>query len=216
MNDETRFELNLHHRLYRFDCPSPDTLRDYYWADLPPAQHRAIDEHLAHCPHCTAELHDLVSFVGAAAARINKPVGDQPDFIARVRVIIARLTEPTLKPFAVTSLRGEPDAAASQHGEPGAVLLFEADELALTVSVEREERGRLTLTGQVLPSGPFPIDFTDGTVRLSRFETEPVMVTAALDQNGSFALTDVLPADYQLAVNLHDCEVVIPSLILSV
>jgi hypothetical protein len=206
VNDEMLFELNMRRLLYRFDCPSPDTLRDYYWVDLPPAQHRAIDRHLAHCPHCTAELHDLISFVGAEAARTNKPVGDQPDFIARIRVIIARLITPTLEPFVLTSLRGENNE----------VLLFEADELALTINVEREERGRLTLTGQVLSSARSPIDFTDGTVRLSRFETEPVIVTAALDQNGGFALTDLPPEDYQLAVNLHDYEVVIPRLVLSV
>ena len=121
-------------------------------------------------------------------------------------MIVARLTTPTSGSFALTGLRGE----------PGAVFLFEADELALTVSVEREERGRLTLIGQVLSSAPSPIDFTDGTVRLSHFEAEPALVTATLDRNGSFTLTDLLPEDYQLAVNLRDCEVVIPRLVLSV
>jgi hypothetical protein len=206
VNDETRFELNLRRLLYRFDCPSPDILRDYYWTDLPPAQHHAIDRHLAHCPHCTAELRDLISFVGAEAARTPQPVGDPSDVAGRIRVIIARLITPKSGALALAGLRGE----------PGAVSLFEADELALTVSVEREERGRLTLIGQVLSSAPSPIDFTDGTVSLSRFETEPVIVTAALDRNGSFALTDVLPEDYQLAVNLRDWEVVIPRLVLSV
>lgn len=206
MNDETRFELNLRRRLYRFDCPSPDTLRDYYWTELPPAQHRAIDGHLAHCPQCTAELCDLMSFVSAKAPRTNMPAGDQPGFVARARLIVARLIPPTSGSFASAGLRGE----------PGAVLLFEADELAVTISVEREEGGRLTLTGQVLSPVRSPIDFTDGTVRLSRSETEPAFVTTALDQNGSFALTDLLPDGYQLAINLRDYEVVVPSLILSV
>ena len=211
MNDETQFELNLRRRLYRFDCPSPATVRDYYWADLPPAEHRALDGHLAHCPQCTAELHDLVRFVGAETARTSQPASDQLDVIARLRVIVARLTTPASGSFALSGLRGK-----LSRGEPGAVYLFEADELAVTVSVERAEHGRLTLTGQVLPSAGSPLDFTDGTVSLSRFETAPVMVTAALDPNGNFALTDVLPGDYQLVVNLHDGEVVIPSLNLSV
>ncbi len=206
MDDDTLFEHNIHRLLFRFDCPSPDTLREYYWTDLPLAQHRAVDRHLVHCPHCTAELNDLISLVGAEPLKTIEPVGDHSDVIARIRVIIARLITPTSGSFALASLRGE----------PGAVLLFEADELALTVSVEREERGRFTLTGQVLSSAQFPIDFTNSTVHVSRFENEPVLVTVALDQNGSFALTDLLPEDYQLAINLRDYKVVIPRLNLSV
>ena len=122
------------------------------------------------------------------------------------RLTIARILSPT-------SLQTAP----ALRGETQEVLLFapgqgglDADGLALSVNLEREENGNCTLFGQVLSTDqPLP---PGGYARLTQQgrQTEPTQ--APLDVHGGFALADIPAGVYQLVVDLGGQRVIVPHL----
>lgn len=53
---DTRFERLLLKRFYRFDCPSPDDLGDFFMDLLPVSKKKEIHKHLEYCLFCREEL----------------------------------------------------------------------------------------------------------------------------------------------------------------
>jgi anti-sigma factor RsiW len=194
-------EESLQERLYRHDCPSPDALRDYHWGYLVEEERQRIEGHLRTCPHCEAELAELVQFVGAEREAPSTTLLDRARAAAeRARLAVARLVSP--RPGLVPALRGETRE----------VLLFEADDVALSLNLEQETTGRYTLFGQILSSGPAG---TAGGHVEARFQGEDAPpARAAIDANGGFALPDLRSGVYQLVAELPDRRVVVPTLTL--
>ncbi|MBV9358496.1 MAG: zf-HC2 domain-containing protein [Chloroflexi bacterium] len=52
-------ERALRSALYRFDCPPPLTLGEFYLGLLDPTWDRTVDEHLRACPACSGEVRAL-------------------------------------------------------------------------------------------------------------------------------------------------------------
>jgi len=192
-------ERRLRRILYRFNCPSPDVLRDYHWGYLPPDKHQQVEAHLDVCLHCAAELADLAKFVTTEQAETTSTLlARARRAAAQARLIVARLVSPARSPVPVL------------RGQTREVLLFEAGTLALSVNVQLEDTGTYTLFGQIL--SPEPTDFSDGYVRLTASEEDKRPVQAALDANGGFVVPDLHPATYQLIVGLRDTRIVVPDL----
>lgn len=191
----------LYERLYRFDCPSPDVLRDYYWDHLPAEQRRQVMEHLPMCLHCTAELDSLAEAVATARA---EPSSQLVDYIRQVaeqmQLVVARRVSP------------ERGLAPAPRGEPYGVLLYNAEGVELSVNFEQEPTGGYTLFGQVL--APESAISPDSYVRLTSAEKGTPPVRATLDENGGFALAGLQPGDLQLVVSLPDRRILVPSLVL--
>ena len=201
LRERVAFERRLRACLYRFDCPSPDLLRDYHWGYLSADEHRRIETHLDACPHCATELANLAEFVTVEQ--------DQPSstLLARarqaaeqVRLVVAQLISPGLSP--VPALRGKTRE----------VLLFDAEGVALSVNLEQEDTGAYTLFGQILSSEP--IVPPGGYARLTASQGSAHRVRALLDANGGFALSDLRPGTYQLTVFLPERLIVVPILAL--
>ncbi len=57
------FETALKKRLYRWDCPSSDTLADYDMNLLTASEHHRVTKHLETCPYCQSEIQDLRTFL---------------------------------------------------------------------------------------------------------------------------------------------------------
>lgn len=203
LSEYVQFERRLRQILYRFDCPSPDMLRDYYWGYLPADERRRVEAHLDSCPHCTAELADLAGFVAAERTQpLNTLLNQARQAAAQARLVVAQIVSPGLQP--VPALRGETRE----------VLFFEAKDVALTVNLEQENAGAYTLFGQIL--SPEPIVFAGGYARLTDYEGNIAPVQAVLDANGGFTLPDLRSGIYQLVVSLPDQRIVIPTLALKV
>jgi hypothetical protein len=201
------FERRLRQALHRFDCPSPDLLRDYYWGYLPAEQQREVRDHLAWCPHCADELSELGEFMAAERAELaDSLLARARQAAARVGLVIAQLVSP------------DPRLASALRGEAMDVLLFEAGDLALSIHSEQAESGTYTLLGQVLS---LPVESSaEDYVRLTGYEEgEETMeaipaVQAAIDANGDFTLSNLRPGTYQLVVSLADRRIVVPNLVL--
>ena len=205
--EDLTVERHLHQALCRFDCPSPDTLRDFYWGHLSAEQQRQLESHLDWCPHCAAELADLAEFVAMERAESSDTLLVKARQAAsRARLVVAQLISPGLQPMPVL------------RGETREVLLFDAGDVALSVNLEQEDTGAYTLFGQVL--SPPMTTYPGGYVRLTVYEgVEETKETtasaqASLDVNGSFELPSLHPGVYQLVVSLSDRRIVVPTLAL--
>jgi hypothetical protein len=191
------FEQYLHQMLYRFDCPSPDVLRDYHWGYLPAERRQQVEEHLRVCPRCAAEAQDLAEFVASEPFEpSSRLLSHARQAAEQVRLVIARLISP------------EPGLAPVLRGETREVLLFDADGMALSVNLEQGSTGTCTLFGQVL--SPEPAIPPGCYVRLTGSGETMVPLQVALDENGGFALPGLKPGFYQLVVKLPERRILVP------
>jgi anti-sigma factor RsiW len=88
----------LRQALYRFDCPDPHALGEYALEILDPRQRAQVAAHVIACPHCTAELQTLRTFL---AIEPEPPAG----LVERLRRVVATLVAPPTAP-AYAGLRG--------------------------------------------------------------------------------------------------------------
>jgi hypothetical protein len=58
-----QIEDTLHQQLYRWDCPSPETLVDYHLGALDPITARPVKDHVRTCTRCKEELVSLQDFM---------------------------------------------------------------------------------------------------------------------------------------------------------
>ena len=201
VREHAALERRLRQALYRYDCPSPDVLRDYHWGYLPADERRRVEAHMAACSHCAAELADLAEFVRAERAQPSEMLlARARQAAAQARLVVAQLFSPGLSP--VLALRGDTRD----------VLLFDAEGVALSVNLEQEHTGAYTIFGQVL--SPEPVALAGGYARLTAQEESVNPVQTPLDANGGFTLPDLGPGVYQLVVCLPDRRVVVPTLAL--
>jgi hypothetical protein len=201
VREHTALERRLRQALYRYDCPSPDVLRDYHWGYLPADERQRVEAHLAACSHCAAELADLAEFVAAERAQPTKTLSSQArQAAAQARLIVAQLFSPGLS--LVPALRGDTRD----------VLLFDAEGVGLSVNLEQEHTGAYTIFGQVL--SPEPVALAGGYARLTAQEESVDPVQTPLDANGGFTLPNLRPGVYQLVVCLPDRRIVVPALAL--
>jgi hypothetical protein len=194
-------EDDLQQILYRSDCPSPDLLRDYYWTHLSADERRRVEAHLKTCPHCAAELANLDQFIGSEQQEPSGTLLDRAREAAqRVRLIVARLASPS--PSPVPALRGETRE----------VLLFEAENIALSLNIEQETTGGYTLFGQIL--SPEMTDYVGADVRLTARERDIRPFQTRVDAGSGFSFTELHPGVYHLSVQLPDQRIVVPTLAL--
>lgn len=72
-------QSRLRWRLFRLGCPASDQLMDYCQGLLDPYQRAALVQHLAVCPHCSAEL---------ALLERATPLADALGFGPRARLLM--------------------------------------------------------------------------------------------------------------------------------
>lgn len=222
LENDRAFEAHLRGALYRFDCPSSDVLRDYYWGDLPTKRQEQVAAHLAQCSRCTDELTEMAELV---AAEQGEPVST---WLTRARQAVDQVRLVVMQLVSQVSA-GQPAArfVPAFRGESGETLLFEADEVAVSVSLERDKMGAYALSGQILlsPAGILPQD----VVRLTGYtgadaprladtghpaDLDYPAVETGIDANGVFTFSNLRSGVYQLVLSLADRRVVIPSLVL--
>jgi hypothetical protein len=125
-----RFEAQLRHVLYRFDCPSPHALGEYA-LDLVPMEERvAIASHVRECSGCTDELASMRAFL---AAEIRPAVGP----VDLLRRVVATLLGPGNAQVAFANAR------RSIGGQ--SPLTYRAEELIASLSPGRDGRSLLGL-----------------------------------------------------------------------
>ena len=203
--------------LYRFDCPPPAKLQAYYGQEFSSAEQQQLTAHLNVCPHCAAEVKNLQQFLQTAVpvARDSEPKPAPhselwehlQNLAEQMRIVIATLVTPVTPHLAGVALRSDSGAPARQHSEPF-TLLYETEEAAISLMVERDVTGARRLSGQLLTTAPTAA----GIANLKADQPASTTLQTPIDAIGNFAFEPLHPAHYQVVFTLQSQTILIPNL----
>lgn len=176
--------------LYRSLCPPSETLGEFHLNMLSGEAAAIVREHVDTCPHCTSELAQLSTFMGALESELDFGV------IEQVKVLVARLlsgggASGQMTP-ALAGLRGEADAGA---------YVYEAGDAQIVLHVQDDEQtGRKKVLGFI--SG---VD-ADGAEVILTQEADRIASTTIDDLN-NFVVFGVTPGTYGIEILTGDVEI---------
>jgi len=193
-------DRQLTQRLYRFNCPSLDQLRDFCGQMVSLDIAAGIARHLDLCPHCQTETAALRR---VRAALLLQPAPRSParewwseakSKAEQVRTIVAQVLAPAPRP--AFALRG---VAVSN-------LVYQAEDMLVAINPVGTMHGYV-LTGQVLTAN----QETWANARACLLDTEGNSVAvASLDETCSFALPDVSAGRWAILIRGDKIEIVLP------
>lgn len=214
-----QFGFILHNK--RLMCPNPQKIGEYVLGMLPAIEHIATGEHIKSCPHCSAELADIRSFVldDEEQAVVIKPSAKEPvlnsrpsdaDKLEWLRRVVARMIE------AVNPLQTPGYALAGVRGETTDLpLTYQAEEVLVTVTVQAlkpHSKERMVL-GMVQRDNS-PMEATSGAI-VRLYAGETTLATETIDELGNFIFDQIVPLSSDtlgLEITLNDKIVLVENL----
>ncbi len=195
-------ESRLTGALYRTDCPDATTLGEYYLGQSDRSQRQAIEAHLALCPHCTAEMAQLATFMTDVAADVDYSLTD------RVKLVIGQV----IAGAGGTAGSGLQPAFAVR-GEEQPPILVDAGEAQIMLEIETDDT-RSSLRAVVgLIMGAESDALTAAIWPVAGDATEP-LVAAVVDEAGNFLLAGLSPGAYDLVLQGETVEYRVPGLVI--
>ena len=190
----TQLQRELGARLYRFDCPTPQTLGEYTLYFLSAEEQTRVAAHVGDCPLCAAELRTLRDFLASELA------ATVPSLMTRLKRTIATLVTPPAAAYA--GVRGAGEAAAQ---------IYRAGDIVITIDPGAgARRARLPVTGLIWREGAAMEELAGSQVRL--IAADGTAQTAQLGALGDFDWEAVAPGTYRLEAALADQLVVVEEL----
>lgn len=177
-------ERRLHAALLRWDCPAPAELADYHVRRLAPAQAREVEQHLAGCARCTAELADLRAFMAADLLEAAPPPARMPSGSAPWSVLFAR---PVSSP-----------AAVALRGAGSGPLMLAAAGATIFLDAQPAGAGLISLQGQLVASDEQ--SWTGALVEVRH--SGALAASAEVDELGSFACAAFPAGQTELRISL--------------
>jgi anti-sigma factor RsiW len=177
-----RLQATLAINLYRHSCPEPDRLIAYRQDELGGNEKLIVIQHLRQCPHCARELADL-------AREERAGLGER--FREAVEVLEAALVTPQAQ---VAAVRDGPGTARPKQ------QVYRAAEVEIIVSLRPVwgQPGKWDLSGLVHIGGQVPE--TIGGAKVELYRGEGSIAITMVSARGHFGLTNVDPAEYDLAL----------------
>jgi hypothetical protein len=191
-------ERTLRDRLFRALCPSSGDLLAFQQRTLSPERYIKIVEHIPDCPYCTRELALLSQL--AMAAPVDGPRPHQR--------IVAELYAPRPLAFGQAFYGAQRSTTSSAH------YVYRAGNMQLSVSVAQAfgRAGRVVVSGMLMLEGNLADLPPAGTASL--LTAGMIVCSVPIDSAGCFALDDVPVGEHALSLRLHECEIVVESLVL--
>ena len=162
-------EQSLRSAMYRWDCPTPQTLADYHIGRPSAEEQRAIMRHLETCARCSEELAELVLFM-----RDEAPPAAPAELSPARRTVSRGWSLARLLPRA---------PAPALRGGASAPLMFEADDgVTIFLEIQPAGDGQAELRGQLVADDQD--DWVGALVELR--QSGELRATAAIDDLGTF------------------------------
>lgn len=172
----------LQSRLYRWDCPSPDTLGNYHLNIVQLNEREMIEVHLTHCLLCRQELEVLTTFLSLETFAPTKTV--DPD----TKAPSAQNLWNTLLAGVSAIHRGRLQTAVTRGDSSAPVrLIFEPGDLAEPVELFLDTEKQLDgyqLAAQLVLSEQLESLFTNALVEI--WQTESLISIVFVDEDGVF------------------------------
>jgi hypothetical protein len=193
--DYAHAQNELERALYRFDCPSAQTLGEYNLDLLDPARRVSVAAHARDCEACAAELQTLRAYLAESGPDVPESL------VGRARRVVATLFAPSPE-LAFGGLRG---GAADATRE---TRVFNVEDVTITIGPGHAER---TMLGLVVAAGRPAESLAGRQVRLLPLGRPPR--TTTLDDVGNFEFADVPSGACTLELDLPDALVVVEDLL---
>lgn len=191
--------------LDRHTCPTAEQLLDYHLGNLTSTADAAVRRHLELCPHCSADLRDLVQ-LDLEPEPTSLQATQRTQLLQRLRQWIADLPLIPLSPqptLALPTLRGD---------ETPDTRIYESDAYRLALSVIRSpSSASVTLEGNLIDQHD-PLQTPNGQVHLIRYEDGEPFAVESLDDFGLFLVAAVPSATYSLLIKLPTQSIWLPEL----
>ena len=180
----------LQRRLYRAVCPSSLALGEFGLGLLTGADRAAVDDHVRHCPLCSAELALSRRFLASSAALI--------DHLATGLRTVAAVLQGGAGPL--------PGLAYGLRGSDDGPRLYEAGDFQISIEVQDDGADRRALLGLLLG------EHVDGWEAVL-LNGDEVAATVALDDLGNFGFHALPAGEYALLLRGTALLIQIPPLI---
>ncbi len=195
LSDTQQFTQLLSQTLYRAACPSAEILNQFHINELPSKQAQAVEAHLAGCPHCSAELANLQTFL----ATFPEPTSvEKLPVWQRIKTVIANQLPPIRMP--APGLKADASDSTSQY-----IYLVEVEAaIPITVEVEAdpEQRGQYRLIGQsALQSAD------SHTAILWREGNAEPIASQTVSELGEFQFTAIETGKYEIILSNEQTDV---------
>ncbi len=188
----------------RAHCPSPQTLQAYYFGELEDDIQRNVQHHLKKCIHCAEEMVFFKHFMLSSASDTDSLTKSIRRKIAAIntdiRLKIARFLQPPAQP------------AFALRGTTVKTLLYEVEDVAISLEFEKKYKEMLSITGQILGVNT---DTSGGTIRFFRKHAEDFSITQPLQANGTFVIENCPYDAYQIIISLPNQTIMIPQITLN-
>jgi anti-sigma factor RsiW len=188
VNELRDLHRRLQRALARADCPTTETLRQRRWNQLPQAQARSVDAHLAFCAACQAEYASLVGPEPGAAQQA----------LAMVQQLLTAVFQPPLAPVPV--LRGAET--------PPAVYRVPEKDWEIVLTPATGARGYV-LTGQLLGIEPEELAAAQAGI----LADDRLVLKTDVDPTGWFVLQPLSAGQYTLWIEVGTIHIRVPEVI---
>ncbi len=188
--------------LYRIDCPDATTLGEYYLGQFDRGQRQAIETHLALCPHCTAEIAQLATFMTDVAADVDYSLTD------RVRLVIGQV----LAGAGGTTGSGLQPAFAVRGDEQPPILVDAGEaQIMLEIGTDDTRSSLRAVVGLIMGAES---EMLTAVIWPVGGDAAAPAASAPVDPAGNFLLSGLAPGAYELVLQGNTVEYRVPGLVI--
>ncbi|RLC77051.1 MAG: hypothetical protein DRI61_12235 [Chloroflexi bacterium] len=190
----------LSEKLYRFDCPSVDELRDFIWGHTSKEKKRDIVKHIRLCSLCRAEA------IALHRAKLEEEAYGRVPLLELIRTWLQRIAEDVQ--LVVMQTLAPPSWQPALRGRECHVRLYQVrpsdrpvelpESLSLFLTWKRQDNGDYTLGGRLLPSEAAGHFRGSEVVLFDERGSERAYERIGAD--GTFTFTGIPPGHYALAI----------------
>jgi hypothetical protein len=195
VEEARHIEMALKQELFRYDCPPPHKLTDYFIGVVSVEERKIIEEHLGICVSCRKELETLTKFMEADEHRPNTISEKEKVFQPRADVFFAHLEAHQ----ALRQVRGTKPSKEKRQMRAhvkGFDVLLDLQTVASGTAVE----------GMVIDSD----DSQDWIGSLVEFRLEDLLhTTCVIDELGTFRCQLTEHGNYKIRISSPAGDVVV-------
>jgi hypothetical protein len=196
LGEMRHFEQSLRSGLYRFECPAPDKLGDYFLGTLEMPDRQDIQDHLNDCPLCQRELEDLQAFFALDEEEDRAPASDSISLWEQIKETAYRLEDQLVRILMPENTLAY--GVLKSRSPQGHQMTYNSGPVSLLLTLEKVIEG-LKITGTIVDTEAEG-RWRDGHVELIRMGSDSPAVLATVDEDEMFVVESLSPGRFNVNI----------------